>query len=88
MRSIWIFIKQRLINAQKIQKHYADKKRSVSFKYIVKDEVWLFIKHIKTKRSSRKLNYKWIELYKIKKILKKACQLNLSQSMKIHDIFH
>jgi hypothetical protein len=88
MRSIWDFIKQRLTNAQENQKHYANRKKNVSSEYIVEDEVWLFIKHIKTKRSSRKLNHKWIELYKIKKILKEACQLNLSQSMKIHDIFH
>jgi hypothetical protein len=73
---------------RKIQKHYVDKKRSVSFKYVVEDEVWLFIKYIKTKRSFRKLNYKWIEFFKIKKILKKTCQFDLSQSMKIHDIFH
>ncbi len=45
-------------------------------------------KNIKIERSSRKLNHKWIESYKIKKILRNACQLNLSQSMKIHNIFH
>jgi hypothetical protein len=88
MKDIWEFIKQKLINAQQNQKHYADRKRNASFKYVVEDEMWLFIKNMKTKRSSRKLNHKWIESYKIKKILKNACQLNLSQSMKIHDIFH
>jgi predicted metal-dependent hydrolase len=34
------------------------------------------------------LNHKWIDFYKIKKILKEACQLELSSSMKIHDTFH
>jgi hypothetical protein len=34
------------------------------------------------------LNYKWIDLYKIKTILTDACQLDLSQSVKIHDTFH
>ncbi len=34
------------------------------------------------------MNYKIIDFYKILKILKKACQLELSQSMKIHDIFY
>ncbi len=29
-----------------------------------------------------------IDFYKILKILKKACQLKLSQLMKIHDTFH
>ncbi len=88
MKNIWKFIKKKLINAQQDQKHYADRKRSVSSEYIVEDEVWLFIKHIKTERSFKKLNHKWIESYKIKKMMNEACQLNLSSSMKIHDIFH
>ncbi len=88
MKNIWKFIKKKLVNAQQDQKLYANRKRSVSSEYVVKDEVWLFIKHIKTERSFRKLNHKWIESYKIKKIMKEACQLNLSFSMKIHDIFH
>jgi hypothetical protein len=50
--------------------------------------IWLFTKNIKIERSSKKLNHKWIKSYKIKKIIKNACQLNLFQSMKIHDTFH
>jgi hypothetical protein len=73
MKTIWKFIKKKLINAQQDQKLYADRKRIVSFEYIVEDQVWLFIKHIKTKRSFRKLNHKWIESYEIKKMMKKAC---------------
>ncbi len=88
MKNIWEFIKKKLVNAQQDQKLYADRKRSVSPEYIVGDEVWLSTKHIKTKRSSRKLDHKWIEPYRIKKMMKEACQLNLSSSMKIHDIFH
>ncbi len=52
------------------------------------DMMWLSIKNIKTKRSLKKLNHEWIDSFKIKKILKNACQLNLSQSMEIHDTFH
>jgi hypothetical protein len=88
MREIWEFIKQKLIQTPKNQKHHADRKRNVSSKYFVEDEIWLSVKNIKTKRSSRKFNHKWIESYKIKKILKNVCQLNFSQSMKIHDTFH
>jgi hypothetical protein len=88
MKSIWKFIKKKLANAQKFQKKYADRKKFISSEYIVEDEVWLSIKNIKTKQSSRKLNHKWIELYRIKKILKNVCQLDLSRLMKIHDIFH
>jgi predicted metal-dependent hydrolase len=50
--------------------------------------IWLFIKNIKIERSFRKLNHKWIESYKIKKVLRDVCQLDLSSSMKIHNTFH
>jgi hypothetical protein len=88
MKSIWKFIKKKLANAQESQKKYANRKRVISSEYVVEDEVWLSIRNIKTERSSRKLNHKCIESCRIKKVLKNACQLNLSQSMKIHDIFH
>jgi hypothetical protein len=88
MKDIWEFIKKKLANAQENQKRHANHKRSVSSEYKINDMIWLSIKNIKTKRSFRKLNHKWIDSFKIKKILKNACQLNLSQSMKIHDIFH
>jgi hypothetical protein len=85
---IWDFIKKKLANAQNIQKKYADQKRTLSFKYKFEDTIWLFTKNIKIERSFKKLNHKWIDFYKIKKALKDACQLNLSQSMKIHDTFY
>jgi predicted metal-dependent hydrolase len=88
MRNIWDFIKKKLAHTQNIQKRYADRKRAFASEYVVENTVWLFIKNIKTKRSFRKLNHKWIESYKIKKLLKDACQLDLSSSMKIHDTFH
>jgi hypothetical protein len=88
MKDIWDFIKKKLANAQDIQKKYADQKRTFSSEYKLEDTIWLFTKNIKTERLFKKLNHKWIDLYKVKKVLKNACQLNLSQSMKIHDTFH
>jgi hypothetical protein len=88
MKSIWEFIKKKLTNTQKSQKRYVDQKRIISFDYVVENTVWFFIKNIKTKRSFKKLNHKWIESYKIKKILKDVCQLNLSSFMKMNDTFH
>jgi hypothetical protein len=88
MKNIWDFIKKKLANTQESQKRYANKTRIVSSDYVVEDIVWLFTKNIKTERSSRKLNHKWIDLYKVKKIITDVCQLNLSSSMKIHDTFH
>jgi hypothetical protein len=88
MKNIWEFIKKKLANAQKNQKRHANKKKFVSSEYKSKDMMWLFIKNIKTERSFKKLDHKWIESYRIRKISKDACQLKLSSSMKIHDTFH
>jgi hypothetical protein len=88
MKNIWEFIRKKLANTQEAQKRYVDQKRTSASEYKLENVMWLFTKNIKIERSSRKLNHKWIESYKIKKILRDACQLNLSQSMKIHNIFH
>jgi hypothetical protein len=88
MRDIWDFIKKTLINAQETQKKYANKKKKDSSEYKIKDMIWLFTKNIKIERSFKKLDHKWIESYKVKKILKDVCQLNLSSSMIIHDTFY
>ncbi len=88
MRDIWDFTKKKLINAQNTQKRYANKKEIFAFDYQFDDTIWLFIKNIKIERSFKKLNHKWIKSYKIKRLLRDACQLNLSSSMKIHDTFH
>jgi hypothetical protein len=88
MKNIWDFIKKKLANTQEMQKKYADRHRTFSSEYKLEDMIWLFIKNIRIERSFRKLNHKWIESYKIKKLLKDVCQLDLSLSMKIHDTFH
>jgi hypothetical protein len=88
MKDIWDFIKKKLANAQDTQKGYVDQKRKFSSEYKIEDMIWLFIKNIKIERSFSKLNHKWIDLYKIWKILKEVCQLKLYSSMKIHDTFY
>jgi predicted metal-dependent hydrolase len=88
MRDIWNFIKKKLVDTQNTQKKYADRKRTFSSDYKLEDVIWLFTKNIKIERSFRKLNHKWIDSFNIKKMLKDVCQLDLSQSMKIHNIFH
>ncbi len=88
MRNIWNFIKKKLVDTQNIQKRYVDRKRTFSSNYKFEDVIWLFIKNIKIEWSFRKLNHKWINLFNIKKMQKDVCQLDLSQLMKIHNIFH
>ena len=51
--------------------------------------IYLVTKNIITKRFSKKLDYKYIGLYKVtKKILKNNYQLNLPLKVKIYLIFH
>ena len=51
--------------------------------------VYLAIKNIITKKPNKKLNYKYLKLYKIiKKISKNNYQLNLPPKVRIHLIFH
>jgi hypothetical protein len=88
MEDIWKFTKEKLANAQDMQKRYADRKRIPSPEYKPGDMVWLSTKNIKTERPSRKLDHKWIGPYKVRKVVKGACHLELPQSMKIHDTFH
>ncbi len=84
----WKFIKKKLASTQKSQKRQANNIKADSSNYKVDDLVWLFIKNIKTNKSFKKLNRKMIDFYKVLKILKKACQLNLFSSMKIHNNFY
>jgi hypothetical protein len=46
MKNIWNFIKKKLINAQEMQKKYADKHKTFSSEYQFEDMIWLFIKNI------------------------------------------
>lgn len=56
--------------------------------YKVDNKVWLLTKNIKTKKLLKKLNYKMISLYTIKKLVRLSYQLKLFTSMKTHIIFH
>jgi hypothetical protein len=88
MKKIWEFTKKKLINTQNTQKRYADQRKNFLSEYQIRDMIWLFTKNIKTKRSSKKLDHKWMKSYRITKVLKDVCQLNLLSLMKIHNIFH
>ena len=51
--------------------------------------VYLAIKNIITKKPSKKLDYKYLELYKVtKRILKNNYQLDLPPKVRIYPIFY
>ena len=72
---------------QKRQAGAMDRHRK-EIEYKVGNLVRLSTKNIKTKRSLKKLDYKMIVPYKIKKLVGLLCQLDLSTFMKIHNVFH
>jgi hypothetical protein len=88
MKEMIEFTTRKLIKAQEDQKINTNKKRASASNYKENDLIWLSIKNIKIARLSKKLNWKMIDSYRIKKMLSVSCQLNLFDSMKIHDIFH
>jgi hypothetical protein len=88
MQKMIDFTKRKLAITQESQKRHVDSKRAKALVYKKDDLVWLSTKNIKITRLSKKLNWKMIDSYRIKKMLDASCQLDLSDSMKIHDIFH
>ncbi len=55
----------------------------------VGDKVWLSTKHIKTTRTSKKLDYKRIGPYQVSKVINRnAYKLDLPATLRIHNVFH
>ena len=59
--------------------------------YFIRDEVWLNAKNLNTARPAVKLNNCHVRPYKVKRIFEKnplVIELKLSESMKVHSVFH
>ena len=70
-------------------KKYYDHKRLKKLTFSEENMVYLAIKNIITKRLNKKLDYKYLGLYKvIKRILKNNYQLDLPPKVRIHLIFY
>ena len=82
MKRIWKHAKANLQYAQNFQKRFVNVHQKTAFDYRKKNLIWLSTKNLRTKKSSKKLNYKMI------KIFSNACRLECSKSMKIHNTFH
>ena len=74
--------------AQDTQARYYDAKHK-RIEFTVGDQVWLLSLNIKTKRPSKKLDWKRLSPYKVTECLGlQAYRLELPESMKIHPVFH
>ena len=87
MKEVWKFVRNKMAQSQDRQAEAVDRHRNKAG-YKINDKVWLLNRNIKTKKPSKKLNYKTIGTYKIKKLVGSSYQLDLPTSMKIHDVFH
>src|SRR5436305_11632917 len=66
-----------------------NKKRVQEHSYKEGDKVYLLQQNIKTKRLSDKLDFKRLELFKIKKIVRRLdCKLELPRGSQLHLVFH
>lgn len=82
MRTELEFIRNRMTN-------YTNKKRIEGPILSEGDMVYLATKNIETKRQNKKLDYKYIGPYKIKKkISENNYELDLPPKVKLHPIFH
>jgi hypothetical protein len=88
MKNIWKFVKEHMKKSQINQVKYANKHRTIASNYQIEDRVWLFNKNIQIDRSSRKLNHKMLESFKILKKRESLYKLDLSNDMNLHSVFH
>ncbi|KAH0607596.1 uncharacterized protein H6S33_002630 [Morchella sextelata] len=89
MKDILDFLKDELFRAQRIREESANIRRTPAPHYRVGDKVFLSTRYILTKRPSKKLDWKRIGPYAIKRIVNPyAYELELPHSMKVHPVFH
>ncbi|KAH0614164.1 uncharacterized protein H6S33_006050 [Morchella sextelata] len=89
MKDILDFLKDELFRAQRIQEESANIRRTPAPHYRVGDKVFLSIRHVLTKRPSKKLDWKRIGPYIVKRIVNPyTYELELPRSMKVHPVFH
>ena len=89
MKDILEQLRANLLVSQKAQKSAANLHRTPALSYQVRYQVWLNSKNIKTQKPSKKLDNKWISHFTITKLIgKRACQLELLATLRIHPVFY
>ncbi|TPX33158.1 hypothetical protein SeLEV6574_g08402 [Synchytrium endobioticum] len=89
MDTIYKQVTWHLERALQRHKKNADEYRREEFSYNAGDEVMLSTKSIRTDRPTKKLDYKWIGPYLIKrKINNVAYEIELPHNVRIHNVFH
>ena len=88
MQEVWKFKHAKMAKSQQAQVKAANKNWKVNLEYKIGDLVWLSIKNIHTERLSKKLDHKKISPYKVIELVELSYQLELLESMSIHNVFY
>ena len=87
METTWEFVRKAMAIVQESQSKQADKYRT-DISYTVGDKVWLSTRNINTDRPFKKLDHKMLGLFKVIRNKGVSIELQLPQSIKIHNVFH
>ena len=89
MKDHLAYLKDEMAAAQAKYEDDANRNREPAPTIEVSDEVWLDARNIRTKRPSRKLDWKNLGRFKVKSKLNAwVYKLELSDTMQIHPVFH
>ena len=87
IKTIWEFAQKVMAVAQESQSKQVDK-HLTDISYTVGDKVWLSTRNIITDRPSKKLDHKMLSFFEVIGNKGVSIELQLPQSMKIHNVFH
>ena len=87
METTWEFAWKAIASAQKSQSKQANKHQK-DISYAVGDKVWLSTRNITTDQPSKKLHHKMLGSFEVIGNKRVSVELQLPQSMKIHNVFH
>jgi len=89
MKKITKLLWNEMIYAQVLQEWHANKEWSLTYNYKIDDKIYLNEQNIKMQQFSKKLNWKFLRWYLIKKVVSfYVYELDLSEDMKMHSMFH
>ena len=89
MKDLHDYLRANIRTAQDLQEQTINSSRRPAPRYEVGNQVFLSAKNIRTTRNSRKLDWKKLGPFPIKKVISPhAYELKLPNKMKIHPVFH